>query len=64
MKFRSAITGRWVTRLFARRNPRTTVSEGSKAKAPAELVDCPYCGHRIATDATVCRWCGTDLLED
>lgn len=32
MKFRSAITGRWVTRLFARTNPATTVSEKEAKK--------------------------------
>ena len=63
MKFRSAITGRWVTRLFARMNPHTTVSEG-KAEAPVELMDCPYCGHRLDADATFCPYCATDLLED
>ena len=62
MKFRSAITGRWVTRLFARRNPRTTVSENQAQYAKDE--PCPYCGHRIAADATFCPYCATDLLED
>lgn len=29
-RFRSAITGRWVSRLFAKKNPDTTVSERVK----------------------------------
>jgi sarcosine oxidase delta subunit len=35
MKFRSAITGRWVTHLFAKKNPATTVSEKEKAATTA-----------------------------
>jgi len=66
MRFRDAISGKFVTRLFARLNPRTTVSERGREKpqTTGEMVPCPYCGYPLSVDATFCPRCGTDLLED
>ena len=64
-RFRSAVTGRWVAKLFARQHPDTTVGERTpQKKRPADPVPCPYCGHLLDSDATFCPYCGTDLLED
>lgn len=41
MNFRSAISGRWVARLFARSNPATTASESS-AKTVTFTTPNPY----------------------
>ena len=73
MRFRSAITGRWVTRFFARTNPNTTVgesitpsivldNEGGLDERPGTM-QCQYCG-KWTRSFDVCEWCGSDLRED
>lgn len=62
-RFRSAITGRWVTRLFARKNPETTVSETatSFSGVTIKLDPCPFCGKLIDWSEGVCKYCGSEI---
>lgn len=48
--FRSAVTGRWVTRLFALLNPRETVMERTEI---ARIAACPFGVHEALHTAHV-----------
>lgn len=67
-RFRSAISGQWVTRLFAKRNPATTVSETTgtttiiSGSVPT-FTPCGYCGKLIDWSEGMCRYCGSELDE-
>lgn len=71
-RFRSAITGRWVTRLFAKKNPATTVSESTGTTIIIDdgdghdelpgTIQCQFCGKWTRT-SDVCEWCGSMLNE-
>lgn len=73
MNFRSAISGRWVTRLFARANPATTVSESSgvthvitvdgSVETAERTEQCQFCGKWIKPSSWVCEFCGSELTE-
>ena len=72
MRFRSAITGRFVRKLFAMTNRATTVSESTTAPDHEDdgeglderpgTVQCQYCG-RYTRQLDVCEWCGSELYE-
>jgi hypothetical protein len=69
-RFRSAVTGNWVSRLFAVKNPRTTISEtithtttGGIVTYPPQVTttgttpQCQYCGTYVTWDALECPAC-------
>ena len=64
--FRSARTGRWVSRLLAKLHPATTVSE-SASSGPVFVVDdarsCPFCGKQLKAASVVCEFCGSELAK-
>jgi hypothetical protein len=72
-RFRSAISGRWVSRLFARSNPDTTVSESTGTIHEVSTEDgsderpgtmqCQYCARWTSKGASICEWCGSELEE-
>lgn len=68
-RFRSAISGRWVTKLFARQNPATTVSETAdaqtiKVEASGLIVQCQFCGEEVGWATRECPNCHADLVGD
>ena len=62
-RFRSAISGRWVTRLFARSHPSTTISERTGTTITIKLEPCGYCGKLVDYTEGMCKYCGTELDE-
>jgi predicted Zn finger-like uncharacterized protein len=42
----------------------TLLHDPSKSSAEADLEPCPYCGEKIAKDATRCTFCGEELDEE
>jgi hypothetical protein len=60
--FRSSITGRWVPRWFATKNPRVTVSESSGPTIVVTGTTCTFC-HKVTNTPDVCEWCGSVLYE-
>jgi hypothetical protein len=55
--FRSAITGRFVSRFFAKKNPDTTVSSISP------FTKCKSCRKLIRREDGVCFWCKTEVVR-
>jgi hypothetical protein len=77
-RFRSAITGKWVSRLFAKQHPMTTVSETITHNAGNVLTwppnptitgsapptpQCQYCGYAVDWNALECPNCHAILDE-